>query len=597
MNDLSIKPANAVDAGTSKPSTSSAAAALAGLSSSFQDLLGKTGVNFDKGLGGISEKAGISAIGENTARDYTDERPADPHDDRQDRVVDRGGDDRADRDRNEPARADRNDDDVRDTGAPDRDDHRDTGERREPRDDQSGDKPAHAERPDRDDRQGEGQTADQDRGTEQSNTAAANDKENTGSEGAANGKSGDAGQQVRPGAEVAQGVVPLQALNAAAVISAVGGTSQSTESVVADTGKTANVAGLASAASGREQAGNHAGQAATGQNQGQGQQNQAANAAAQQTAATQQNQNTAAQQQAQQLAQTLGQDARVKVDVAVTQDAETLSSRPTATLTASSVVASDAKAQGQSTQQSGQTIAGQNNHAAVAANAQQAQGGQTQAQNQQAGGQANQATSALLASADAKGPGAGAGTAHGASATAGGESANSANSATANAGTQQTQQTQQAQQTQANNAARAQQTTQSSVVEQVSVKIAKAVQSGSDRITIRLNPAELGRVDVKLELAADGRTTAVVTADNRETLDLLRRDSSDLQKALEEGGLQLSDNDLNFNLRGEESETAENGEDGKAAGAEDEDLADGEPEVIVAHEGGVLANGRIDVRA
>ena len=129
------------------------------------------------------------------------------------------------------------------------------------------------------------------------------------------------------------------------------------------------------------------------------------------------------------------------------------------------------------------------------------------------------------------------------------------------------------------------------------MKIAKAVQSGSDRITIRLNPAELGRVDVKLELAADGRTTAVVTADNRETLDLLRRDSSDLQKALEEGGLQLSDNDLNFNLRGEESETAENGEDGKAAGAEDEDLADGEPEVIVAHEGGVLANGRIDVRA
>ena len=105
--------------------------------------------------------------------------------------------------------------------------------------------------------------------------------------------------------------------------------------------------------------------------------------------------------------------------------------------------------------------------------------------------------------------------------------------------------------------ARPQQALQSSVAEQVSVKITKALQAGQDRITIRLNPAELGRVEVKMELTFDGRTTAIVTAENRDTLDILRRDSAELQKALQESGLQLGDGDLTFNLRGDESNMAE----------------------------------------
>ena len=104
-----------------------------------------------------------------------------------------------------------------------------------------------------------------------------------------------------------------------------------------------------------------------------------------------------------------------------------------------------------------------------------------------------------------------------------------------------------------------------------------------------------------MELTLDGRTTAIVTADNRDTLDMLRRDSSDLQKALEEGGLQLSDKDMQFNLRGEEGQMAEDGEGKNGANDDDEELADGfveqEPEIIVAHEGGVLIHGRLDVRA
>ena len=290
----------------------------------------------------------------------------------------------------------------------------------------------------------------------------------------------------------------------------------------------------------------------------------------------------------------------MRVDVGITQEAEILSSRPTSTLSAGSILASTNKAQGQNGQQANHQPAANSQGIAAQVAAAQAQGGQTQAQNHQSGGVSAQAQASVQASAASSSAGSGSTGIHSAGpTTAGAEQANAANAANANANTQQSQQSQQAQQTQ--QTARPQQSMQSSVAEQVSVKITKALQAGQDRITIRLNPAELGRVEVKMELAFDGRTTAIVTADNRDTLDMLRRDSSDLQKALEEGGLQLSDKDMQFNLRGEEGQIAEDGDGKNGSDGDEEELVDDfvaqEPEIIVAHEGGVLINGRLDVRA
>ena len=290
----------------------------------------------------------------------------------------------------------------------------------------------------------------------------------------------------------------------------------------------------------------------------------------------------------------------MRVDVGITQEAEILSSRPTSTLSAGSVLASTNKAQGQNGQQANHQPAANSQGIAAQVAAAQAQGGQTQAQNHQSGGASAQAQASVQATASSSSAGSGSTGIHSAGpTTAGAEQANANNAANANANTQQSQQSQQAQQTQ--QMARPQQSMQSSVAEQVSVKITKALQAGQDRITIRLNPAELGRVEVKMELAFDGRTTAIVTADNRDTLDMLRRDSSDLQKALEEGGLQLSDKDMQFNLRGEEGQIAEDGDGKNGSDGDEEELVDDfvaqEPEIIVAHEGGVLINGRLDVRA
>jgi hypothetical protein len=106
-------------------------------------------------------------------------------------------------------------------------------------------------------------------------------------------------------------------------------------------------------------------------------------------------------------------------------------------------------------------------------------------------------------------------------------------------------------------------------VRQVAVHIARAVESGSDRIRIQLNPAELGRVDVRLEVANDGRVTAVVAAEKAETLDLLRRDAHGLEKALAEAGLKADGGSLQFSLQGEQAD-----QESQTAGGSGNDAAD-----------------------
>src|SRR5205823_5523416 len=74
---------------------------------------------------------------------------------------------------------------------------------------------------------------------------------------------------------------------------------------------------------------------------------------------------------------------------------------------------------------------------------------------------------------------------------------------------------------------------------------------GSGRFTIQLRPPELGRVQVDLKIAADGRVTATIVADRQDTLSLLQRDSHQLEQALSDAGLSANNGDLQFSLSGD----------------------------------------------
>jgi flagellar hook-length control protein FliK len=83
----------------------------------------------------------------------------------------------------------------------------------------------------------------------------------------------------------------------------------------------------------------------------------------------------------------------------------------------------------------------------------------------------------------------------------------------------------------------------------VAVAIAAKAADGNNHFDIRLDPPELGRVEVRLNVDKDGNVTTHMIADRSDTLDLLRRDSSGLERALQDAGLKTADNGLQFSLR------------------------------------------------
>ena len=86
-------------------------------------------------------------------------------------------------------------------------------------------------------------------------------------------------------------------------------------------------------------------------------------------------------------------------------------------------------------------------------------------------------------------------------------------------------------------------------IDGVAVEIAAKASEGMHSFEIRLDPPELGRIHVRLEVDRNGELTSRVMADRQDTLDLLRRDAPQLERALNDAGLRTSNNGLQFSLR------------------------------------------------
>ena len=88
-----------------------------------------------------------------------------------------------------------------------------------------------------------------------------------------------------------------------------------------------------------------------------------------------------------------------------------------------------------------------------------------------------------------------------------------------------------------------------STTDKLGLVIAAKSIDGVRHFDIRLDPPELGRVQVQLSVDDSGKAQANLVVDKPQTLDLLQRDAANLNRTLTDAGLNLPNNGLNFSLR------------------------------------------------
>lgn len=88
-----------------------------------------------------------------------------------------------------------------------------------------------------------------------------------------------------------------------------------------------------------------------------------------------------------------------------------------------------------------------------------------------------------------------------------------------------------------------------SPTQSIALQIAQKVQSGTQQFEVRMNPPELGRVDVRLEFTRDGQVYTHLIVERPETLEMLSKDSRQLERALQQAGVTLDSDGLSFSLK------------------------------------------------
>jgi len=100
------------------------------------------------------------------------------------------------------------------------------------------------------------------------------------------------------------------------------------------------------------------------------------------------------------------------------------------------------------------------------------------------------------------------------------------------------------------------QTQQSAIAAQTAVPLAALsstlvahAKAGDSEFNIRLDPAGLGQIDVKMKVSSDGEVRAHLIVDQPATLDLMMRDKQQLQQSLDQAGFKTDPSSLQFSLK------------------------------------------------
>lgn len=71
---------------------------------------------------------------------------------------------------------------------------------------------------------------------------------------------------------------------------------------------------------------------------------------------------------------------------------------------------------------------------------------------------------------------------------------------------------------------------------------------GGQRMTLRLQPDDLGQVEIKIETPGSGPTRVEITVEKQETLNLMLHDQAQLQRALDQAGLPADGRSVTFHI-------------------------------------------------
>ncbi|MFB9138373.1 flagellar hook-length control protein FliK [Maritalea porphyrae] len=95
----------------------------------------------------------------------------------------------------------------------------------------------------------------------------------------------------------------------------------------------------------------------------------------------------------------------------------------------------------------------------------------------------------------------------------------------------------------------------------VAFEIVRQFRAGMQRFEVRLDPPEMGRIDVRMEVEGNN-VTARMVVERAETLDLLQRDARALERALQQAGLNAERANLQFSLKQDGQNSSPNFENG-----------------------------------
>ncbi|MCE9507834.1 MAG: flagellar hook-length control protein FliK [Alphaproteobacteria bacterium] len=87
------------------------------------------------------------------------------------------------------------------------------------------------------------------------------------------------------------------------------------------------------------------------------------------------------------------------------------------------------------------------------------------------------------------------------------------------------------------------------VTQMIGIQLQRNISAKISTMTLQLEPADLGRLDIKLKFDKEGGVKAHLSVEKPETLALLQRDSHHLEKILQQTGLDFDENALSFDLR------------------------------------------------